>query len=156
MKTIMDAWWEGDRLIVVAPTFERLRVPVDAVPKLRHASPESRERFEIDEHGQYIYWPDEDVHMGWAQFQQAVDPAAKLQAQQQSQAFNQRYGTAIRTLRKERKLTQAQIPGLDARTVRRIEQGRTPATVNALTKLAAAHRMSIHDYTAALASRLDG
>src|SRR5947209_2748166 len=85
------------------------------------------------------YWPRRDVHIGWGQFQQAVDPHARLKAQQKHDRFNERYGRAVRALRESTGLSQQNITGLDERTVRRIEQGKTRATVSALSRLAKAH-----------------
>ena len=33
-RSILDAWWEEGTLVVLSPLFERLRVPVDKLPKL--------------------------------------------------------------------------------------------------------------------------
>ena len=152
-QAIMDAWWEGEQFVVISPTFERLHVPVDVIAKIRHAPIEERHNFEIDECGTFVYWPGHDVHMGWEQFHQAVDPQARVRAQQKSEAFDKRYGQAIRRLRVEKGLTQAQIAGLDARTVRRIEHGLTRVSANALRKLAAAHGMEVNHYLSQVAAR---
>jgi len=153
--SIMDAWWDRDELVVISPTFQRLRVPVAKLPKLRHASLKDRAKFAIDLRGDFIYWPSHDLHMGWAQFQQAVDPQARLAAMQKDAQFNQRYGRAIRALRERAGLSQQAIAGLDERSVRRIEQGKTRATANALGKLAQAHGMTAVKYMAAVAELLD-
>lgn len=144
--SIMDAWWDADEFVVISPTFQRLRIPVDKLPKIRNASPDERAKFEIDPEGDFVYWPSHDVHMGWSQFQQIIDPESRLRAQQKSQAFNERYGRAIRALRESMKLNQQSIDGLDERTIRRIEQGKTRATSNAIAKLAKAHRLSPSQY----------
>lgn len=154
-QTIADAWWEDDTFVVLSPTFERLRVPAGDIPRIRDASHEERQGFEIDSYGEYVYWPAHDVHMGWSQFEQAVDCQARLRAQQRSDAFNKRYGQAIRRVRERAGLRQCDVGGLADRTVRRIEQGTTRATGKALTKLAPAHGMSTNDYLSALAAELD-
>lgn len=153
--SIMDAWWDRDELVVISPSFQRLRIPLAKLPKLRSASSAERERFEIDAQGDFVFWPSHDVHMGWAQFQQAVDPQARLKAQQKHEQFNERCGRAIRALRESKGLSQQDITGLDERTVRRIEQGKTRATANALSKLAKAHGMTPADHMAAVAKLLD-
>ncbi len=157
-KLILDAWWEGNTLVVLSPgkeCFERLRVPSRALlPKVRDAVQRDRENLEIDEHGEFVHWPAVDIHMGWAQFEQAVDPAARLRAQQRSDGFNRRYGSAIRLLRERHELNQQDIKGLTDRTVRRIEKGQTRATANAIRKLAAAHDMAPAEYMTALAQIL--
>ncbi|HEY8667648.1 MAG TPA: helix-turn-helix domain-containing protein [Tepidisphaeraceae bacterium] len=152
--SIMDAWWDRDELVVISPTFQRLRIPLASMPRLRDVALKHRQRFEIDPQGDFIYWPSHDIHMGWPQFQQAVDPQARLRAQQKHEQFNERYGRAIRALRESKGLSQQDINGLDERTVRRIEQGKTRATANALSKLAKAHRMTPPAYLNAVAKSL--
>jgi hypothetical protein len=59
-------------------------------------------QFEIDDDGAYIYWPDLDLHLGWEQLFQIVDPEAARKAQQKSHQFNERYGAAIRRVEKKK------------------------------------------------------
>jgi hypothetical protein len=151
---IIDARWEGDTLVVVSPAancFNKLRVPLEKLPVFQGRNRQELENFEIDEEGIFIYWPDLDIHLGWEQFEQAVDKGAYLKAKQQSEAFNKAYGVAIRELRQESQLRQSDIKGLTPRQVGRIERGECRATHNALSKLARAHKMSISDYMNALA-----
>ena len=68
--------------------------------------------FEIDPDGSFIHWPDLEVHLGWNQFLQAVDPEELPKAQQRSEGFNKRYGAAIRKLREEAGLEQSKVEGL--------------------------------------------
>ena len=122
---IQDAWWEDTTLVVVSPTaegFRKLRVPMEKLPVLRRLSKEERETFEIDEDGTFIYWPSRDIHLGWEQFECAVDETAYLKAKQQTEGFNKAYGAAIEALRKERGLCQSDIEGLTPRQVGRIER----------------------------------
>lgn len=152
---IIDTGWKGDTLVVVAPLFERLEVPLEKLPaKVRQARRRDRENIELDEYGEFLYWPDLDIHMGWSQFMQAVDADAKMEAELRSEEFDERYGEAIRKLRVETELNQTGIPGLHERTVRRIEQGKTRITVNAIRKLAKAHKITPAEYMQALAERL--
>lgn len=151
---IMDAWWDGDELVVISPEMERLRVPGDKLPRLRNATRKDRREFEIDAEGAFLYWPSHDVHLGWSQFRQLIDPAAVLRVQQKSERFNRRYGEAIRTLREEHGLKQSDISRLDARTIRRIEKGQTRATTRALTRLAEAHGLAPNVYMHEVATRL--
>ena len=153
-ETVVDAWWEGDRFVVLSPTFKRLRVPLEALPKLAKAKRKELQNFEIDPYGDFIYWPAHDIHMGWSQFEQAVNPQARLRVEQKNRKFNECYGRAIRTLRKSVKLSQRAIDGLNERTVRRIEQGKARATSNAIAKLARAHQMKPQEYMSVLAELL--
>lgn len=152
--SIADAWWEGDVFVILSPMFTRLKVPLDSIPKMNSASPDELAEFEIDEFGEYIYWPSHDVHMGWPQFEQIINPTLAFTAKQHSSDFNRHYGEAIRALREETGLRQSDIMGLDPRTIRRIEQGEVRATSNALQKLAVAHGMHINSYLNSLAENL--
>lgn len=154
---IIDARWEGDTFVVVSPNgncFKKLPVPLEKLSVLQGHNKQEIENFEIDEEGVFIYWPDLDIHLGWEQFEQAVDNGACLKAKQQSDAFNKAYGTAIRKLREKCELRQSDIKGLTPRQVGRIERGECRATHNALSKLAKAHKMSISDYMNELANLL--
>jgi hypothetical protein len=153
---ITDAWWEGTTLVVVSPTpegFRKLRVPLEKLPVLQRLPDDQCQNFEIDEEGIFLYWPDGDIHLGWEQFEYAVDKAASLKARQQTKAFNKVYGAAIRKLRQEKGLRQSDIEGLTARQVGRIESGQR-ATLSALQKLAKSHGMNINEYVNELANRL--
>lgn len=153
---IVDAWWEGTTLLVVSPTregFRKLRVPLAKLPVLQGLPADQRREFEIDEEGTFLYWPGGDIHLGWEQFEYAMDKAAGLKAKQQTQAFNTAYGAAIRNLRREKDLRQSDIKGLSPRQVGRIESGRR-ATLSALQELAAAHGMTVNEYMDELAKRL--
>jgi len=155
---ILDAWWEESTFVVVSPSgegFRKLRVPLGKLPVLAECSKEARYNFNIDEDGVFIYWPEEDIHLGWEQFEQAVDKQSCLKAKQQSDEFNRAYGAAIRKTRETHKLLQSNIKGLTPRQLRRIETGQCRATYNALCKLAQAHGMSISEYLGKLAELTD-
>ncbi|MCY3019855.1 MAG: helix-turn-helix domain-containing protein [Planctomycetota bacterium] len=152
---ILDARLEGNELRVVgSPSLKRLRIPICDMPSLRGHSRDDLDKFEIDEDGSFIYWPRLDVHLGWEQLLEAASPAEALKARQQGEGFNRRYGHAIRRLRKELRISQAEIGGLTARQVSRIEKGECRATLSALSKLAAAHRLSTNAYMERLAQVL--
>ena len=110
--------------------------------------------FEIDPDGSFIHWPDLDVHLGWNQFLQAVDPAELLKAQQRSAGFNERYGAAIRKVREAAGILQSKVEGLTERQLRRIEQGECRATTAALTALAKAHGLDVNAYMDGLAKAM--
>lgn len=154
---ILDVWWEDDTLVVVSPTsqgFRKLRVQLQRLPALQSYERKKLENFKIDEDGTFVYWPSIGIHLGWEQFEQAVDQQAYLKAKQQSDAFNKAYGSAIRTLREKNALRQSDIKGLTPRQVGRLERGECRATHNALSKLANAHNMTTSDYMGQLANLL--
>jgi len=154
---ILDAWWEETTFVVVSPTregFRKLRVPIEKLPVLQGLSIEEHDAFEIDEDGTFIYWPSGDIHLGWEQFEGAVDETAYLKAKQQTEGFNKTYGAAIEALRKKKGLRQSDIEGLTPRQVGRIESGQCRATLSALQKLAKAHDMTISKYLEELSQHL--
>lgn len=152
-ERVFDAWWEKDTLVVLSPRFRRLHAPLGKIRPLRGKARSAREAFEIDEDGDWIYWPSLDVHLGWEQFAQIADDREYLKARQESGEFNRRYGVAIRALREKAGLRQSDVKGLTPRQIGRIERGRCRATHSALSKLAAAQRLLLSDYLAALAGQ---
>jgi hypothetical protein len=153
-QSIVDAWVEKEYLVLLSPGFERLSVPLEKLAKLIGKNRQEIRGFEIDEDGRFLFWPHADVHLGWEQMHQLLDPAASLAAREKSGAFNRSYGLAIRSLRDEKGLKQAAIGGLNERHLRRIEQGTQSVTSSALQALAKAHSMPVEDYMKALAQRI--
>ena len=151
--SIVDAWVEGESLVLLSPRFERLSVPLDKLEELIGKVGHEIRSVEIDEDGRYLYWPHADVHLGWEQMVAIVDPTASLAAKERTGAFNRSYGSAIRDLRQEKGLKQAAINGLNERHLRRIEQGTQPITSSVLRALAKAHSMPVEDYLKELARR---
>jgi len=152
---IIDAYPAGDSFFVRGPKHRMLHVPVSSVPALRGKPRSVLRNFEIDPDGSFIYWPDLDVHLGWNQFLQAVDPEELRKARQRSKDFNKRYGAAIRKLREEAGLSQSKIEGLTERQLRRIEQGECRATNKAITALAKAHALEVNAYMERLAKAME-
>ncbi|HYY31635.1 MAG TPA: DUF2442 domain-containing protein [Chthoniobacterales bacterium] len=151
---IFDVRLVDGSLHVISADFERLEVPISKIAPLARADKEMAERFEIDEDGAYIYWPHLDLHLGWEQLQQIVDPLAVQRAKQKDRQFNIRYGAAIRKLREEKGLAVTAIPGLSQKQFRRIERGESRLTSNAARKLAEAHGMTPNEYLEAVATAL--
>lgn len=143
---IIDAYLAGDSLLVRGPKHRMLHVPVNSLRALSGQPRAVIRNFRIDPDGSFVHWPDLDVHLGWDQFLQAVDPEELRKAQQRTEGYNQRYGAAIRQLREEARLSQSMIEGLTERQLRRIEQGECRATTAALGTLARAHGLAVNDY----------
>jgi Helix-turn-helix domain len=152
--SIIDAYLAGNSLLVRGPRHRMLHVPVSSVPALRGQPRTVLGKFEIDPDGSFIRWPDLDVHLGWNQFLQAVDPAELRKAQQRSAGFNERYGAAIRKVRETAGILQSKVEGLTERQLRRIEQGECRATTPALTALARAHGLDVNAYMDRLANAM--
>jgi hypothetical protein len=153
-QPIVDAWIESDKLVLLSPSFDRLAVPLKDLARFIGTTASEIEAFEIDEDGRFLHWPHADVHLGWEQFRQILDPAAALAAKQRSREFNQRYGAAIRALREERGLKQSDIKGVTERHLRRVEHGEQAASKSILESLASAHKLRLEEYLNRLAKRL--
>ncbi|MGL5096683.1 MAG: helix-turn-helix domain-containing protein, partial [Planctomycetia bacterium] len=151
---IVDAYTNGDVLCVRGPKHRLLHVPINLLSSLRDKLQEVRRNFEIDPDGSFLYWPDLDVHLGWNQFLQAVEPEELRKAQQRNEGFNQRYGAAVRAVREAAGLSQSKIAGLTDRQVRRIELGESRATGKALAALAASHGLEVNAYMDRIAKAL--
>jgi len=152
--SIVDACLGGDMLFVRGPKRRMLHVPMDKVSSLRGQPRNVLLNFRIDPDGSFIHWPDIDVHLGWNQFLQVVDPTELHKSQQRSADFNRRYGVAIRKHREEAGFSQSKVEGLTERQLRRIEQGECRATTAALTALAKAHGVDVNTYMERLTKAL--
>jgi len=152
--SIIDAYLAGDSLFVRGPKHRMLHVPVSSLRALSGQPRAVLRNFVIDPDGSFVHWPDLDVHLGWDQFLQAVDPEELRKAQQRTGGYNRRYGAAIRKVREEAGLSQSRVEGLTERQLRRIEQGECRATGRALAALAKAHRLDTNTYLERLAKAL--
>jgi hypothetical protein len=152
--SIIDAYMVGDRLFVRGPRHRMLHIPLNCIGVLRGRPHAAVRNFSVDPDGSFIYWPDLDIHLGWNQFLQALDPAELRKAQQRSAGFNERYGAAIRKVRVETGIVQSKVEGLTERQLRRIEQGESRATTSAITALAKAHRLDANAYMERLAKAM--
>jgi hypothetical protein len=152
--SIIDGYLVNNTLLVRGPKQRMLHVPVASIPALRDQPVAVLQNFRIDPDGSFIHWPDLDIHLGWSQFLQAVDPAELRRAQQRSATFNRRYGAAIRKIREAAGISQSQVAGLTDRQLRRIEHGLCRATASALNALAKAHGLDVNLYMDKLAAAI--
>ena len=152
-KPIVDAWMENEQLVILSPSFDRLSVPLEKMAKYIGTDESEIRAIEIDEDGRFLYWPHSDIHLGWEQLRQIVDPVSALADQQKTKTFNRGYGAAIRSLREEKVLKQSDISGLTARHLRRIEHGEQAASKATLGSLAQSHGLTLENYLKELAER---
>ena len=71
---ILDAYVLAKSLLVVLGDMSARKFPISKLPKVRGFEPAVLGHFVIDSAGSYLYWPDQNVHMGPSQMLQAVDP----------------------------------------------------------------------------------
>lgn len=148
---LIHAYLAGDALVVLGPKFRELAVPLAAIPELRDRPRDVQRNFTVDPDGSFLHWPDLDLHLGWDQFLQIVEPGELARARGRSRGFNERYGVAIRRLREGAGIAQARVEGLTERQLRRIERGECRATARALAALAGAHGLAPEAYLKRLA-----
>jgi hypothetical protein len=151
---IVDAWVENEQLVLLSPSFDRLSVPLEKLARFIGTAESKIKSLEIDEDGRFLHWPHADVHLGWRQLEQIIDPASALGDKQKTAEFNHSYGAAIRSLREATGLKQSDIAGVTDRHLRRVEHGELPASKAMLEALAEAHGRSLEDYLKELSGRL--
>jgi len=151
---ILDARIEAGVLRVVSPEFKRLDVPIAKISALAGKDATTLADFEIDEDGSFIYWPKLDVHLGWEQLNQIVNPEAARKAQQKHREFNIRYGKAVQKVREQAGLKLSDVTGISEKQLRRIENGDCRLTSNATEALSRAHGLKANEYLQRLADAL--
>ena len=152
-ELIADAEVRQEAITVTTADLKTVVVPLAELPALRGRSPIELSEYEIDSDGSCIYWPQLDVHLGVEQFRLAVDPELREAARLATVRYNERYGAALRAVRRAHGLRQRDIAGLSERQVSRIEHGDRPR-VATLEVLAAAHGLEINDYLREVAEAL--
>jgi len=151
-KTIVDAWVEGDDLVLLSPCFDRMAISGKKPTRFLGNDSSMLSKFEIDEDGRFLHWPHSDTHLGWKQLHQLIEPTAVLEDAKKTDQFKASYGEAIRTLRVSLGIKQSDVVGLTPRQLRRIEHGEQIVFKKALESLSAAHTMPIDDYLQKLAT----
>jgi hypothetical protein len=151
---IVSAQIVNDQLRIVGPRLRRLMVPISALACITGKDPDQIRQFHLHTHGRYLHWPQWNIHLGWNQFLQAVDPQELHHARQRSLKYNRQYGKAIRAFRESLSLTQNHIEGLTDRQIRRIETGESRATTAAMQSLADAHGLTVNQYMQEIATRI--
>jgi ribosome-binding protein aMBF1 (putative translation factor) len=110
-------------------------------------------KFELNESGSALHWDAGDVDLNLDGILYYVDPKVRREQDKSSREEAARYAGAIRMLREQHGLTQADITGLTERQVRRVEQGESTPRTETLRKLATAHGLSLDAYLKELAKR---
>lgn len=143
MEGIVDAYVLGDELVLLLGDFSIRSFPVRRIPELRRMQAREIERFELDEDGSFLYWPEHDLHLGVSQLLQAVDPSYLVEIEINRLPGSKAVGVAITRMRDERGLRQSDIPGLSERQVRRIEKGISRLSGDAANHFAAAFGIDV-------------
>jgi hypothetical protein len=136
-EAILDAWLFDSDLCLLLADLGKRRVDLSRVRALGGVGRRETSRFEIDEDGSYLHWPEADVHLGVSQILQAVDPEFLSQVEIERNALDYT-GWALERWRREAGIRQTDVEGLSERHVRRIEQGVSRLTSAAAERFAQA------------------
>lgn len=142
-----------DRLFVLSCALQPYEIGFDQMAALKRIPAAERSNFVLDEDGSYIHWPAPGIHVDLDAIRTALDPRLRTKTAAEKILHDCKYGVAIARVRSEHGLRQSGITGLSERQVRRIEKGgRT--TIEALRRLASAHRMDLDAYLNELAANI--
>jgi hypothetical protein len=153
-RLIASAEIQGDTLEVWSCEPRPYRVPIASLPALARLSQKGLRDFTVSSSGSRLHWEDGDIDMSLDAIRAAVDPELAEKHRDEFRDDAARYGRAIRLLRDERGIRQAQVKGVTDRNLRRIELGQVLPRTSTLRKLAAAHGMTLPAYMDALAARM--
>ena len=123
--------------------------PTAQVRFLSELSDEELQTFQIHSSGSYQLWDALDLRVGASQLIQAVDPMHLADVVIERYAA-EKMSLALRLLREEKGLTQAEITGLSDRHVRRLEKEEVRLTSEAAKKYAEAFGSSLDEFLAEL------
>jgi hypothetical protein len=152
-QLIASASVVGDRLLVWSCEPRAFECSFSDLPALSRLPEKDRRRFEIDADGSFLRWPDHDIDLDLSAVRYAADPKFRKTTDQNKRRTFKRYGDAIRKLREARGLRQSDIAGVDARQMRRLENGAHVPHPRTIARLAEAHGMTPDAYLAALTAK---
>jgi hypothetical protein len=154
-KLIASAEIQGDTLEVWSCEPRPFRVPIASLPALGKLSQKGLRDFAVSSSGSRLHWDEGDLDLSLDAIRAAIDPEIEQRHRDEFREDAVSYGRAIRRLRDERGIRQAQIKGITDRNLRRIESGDALPRASTLRKLAAAHSMTLQEYMDALTSRMN-
>ncbi len=153
-ETIATAWVEIDNLIVKSCATKRYSISFKNFLALAKIAVNDRTKFRIHEFGNYLYWPNYDVHLNIESIKYNTDKKYREKKAIEQVTYDKDYGQAIAELRKRHGLTQQKVQKLvklSARQLYRVESIGHRVTINILEKLATAHQLELNDYLKELA-----
>lgn len=148
---IADAAVISGRLVVRNCAFAEYSLSFEAYPALKQISEANRSNFEIQEDGLLLFWPRDNVHLDLDDIRFANDPKRQQAVRAQRLTDERTMGLAVRRVREDAQLRQADVPGISERQLRRIESGDRISS-EALDAIAEAIGISVED----LLERLGG
>jgi hypothetical protein len=148
---------EGEHLLVVSCAMEQTELAFEAVPGLAQMPREERPAFEVASGGSYLRWPaaDVDLDLDAIRYYAGSEPH-RQRADRERLARDEAFGAAVAMVRKRHDVRQADVEGVSARQVQRIEKGESHASTGALETLAEAHGVETNEYLESVAQELNG
>ncbi|MGH9548669.1 MAG: helix-turn-helix domain-containing protein, partial [Terriglobales bacterium] len=156
---IADAIATTQTLAIRNCALKTIEVPFSAVPALNRLDENQRTKFEIDEAGNFIHWPDADIDLDFDAIRYIVDPEWRKKCDAERVLAEQGFGYAVKGIRELNNLTQTDIEsrtGISERQLRRYETEGIKPRVSSLEKLAEAHGLNLSDYLERLAKVVNG
>lgn len=132
---IIDAYVFDGTLSVFMGDLSIRDFPVHRVPSLESLDPERLRELQVDIDGSFLTWPSTDIHLGPSQLLQAVDPS-QLAEIEIERFRSENTAMALKYMREQRGLRQADIEGLSERQVSRLENAESRLTADAADKWA--------------------
>ncbi len=142
---VIDAYVVGSTLTVFMGDLTIRDFPVDQVPSIRSLASEQLKKLEVDIDGSFITWPDTDIHIGPSQLLQAVDPS-QLAEIEIERFRSESTAVALKYMREQRGLRQADIDGVGERQVSRLENAESRLTAAAAEHFARSFDLTITDF----------
>jgi hypothetical protein len=150
---VIDAYVVGATLTVFMGDLTIRDFPIDRVPSLRSLAPEQLRQLEVDIDGSFLTWPNTDIHLGPSQLLQAVDPS-QLAEIEIERFRSENTAVALKYMREQRGLRQADIEGLSERQVSRLENAESRLTGGSAESFARSFNLTITDFLDELGSLL--
>lgn len=172
INRILHAWWDkraensiasayvdNDELVVQSCDLKHYRVKFDDFVGLAGLPTQQREQFQIDEHGNHVFWPSRNVSIDLDVVRYKVDKDFRHQKDLDALSdYRDFLGQAIRKVMTKHRLTQATLRdrgGPAERHLYRIERGTQELTPAMIDRLSQAHGLSSDKYIAELIAACD-
>lgn len=135
-------------------SLRRYVIPKTRVPVLKKLEDSVFQDFSVAPNGEFLHWPQPDLHLDLSSLRAVVDPEEELQRLRERIQYSRKLGVAIRSLRIAVGISQSAVSGLSDREVRRLESGESSPRVATLEKLARAHGLELAAYLNRLANAI--
>jgi len=142
---IIDAYVVGGTLTVFMGDLSIRDFPVERVPSISSLAPEQLRQLEVDIDGSFLTWPKTDIHLGPSQLLQAVDPS-QLAEIEIERFRSENTAMALKYMREQRELRQADIEGLSERQVSRLENAESRLTAGAAENFARSFNLTLEGF----------